>query len=47
MKLNAHYITESHDQLCVICKLNKAGKFLIIDLPNKKYIGICNKCLKG
>ena len=46
MKLDAYFIDESVDQWCPICREYKKGKMLIIHLPTKKYIAICNDCLE-
>lgn len=46
MKLNARWIEESHDEFCLRCGGRKGGKFLIVDLPNRKYAAFCEECLR-
>jgi len=45
MKLEANWIIESHDEFCLICRQSKGGKFLIVELPKKKYGAFCEECL--
>jgi len=48
MKLDAHYIEETVEQWCPICRKYKKGKMLQIYLPSRypKNIAICNDCLE-
>lgn len=46
LKLKAYWIIEKIVQKCVVCKKDKTGSFLIINLPNKKYLALCEGCYK-
>jgi len=44
--LTARWIEETHDEYCLRCRQRKRGRFLIIDLPNQRYMAICEDCIK-
>jgi len=38
-------ITEMDEEVCIICKKSKGGRFVILHV-GKKYLAICGRCQK-